>query len=1401
MPFRSPFCGVLLSGIALAQSLSAATITADFTSASTVPLTASSYTATGNAVDFSLGFAPARGTSLTLVNLTGIRFISGRFTNLAHGQRVHLRYGTTVYHFIADFYGGDGNDVVLQWAFRSPHAWGGNDSGQLGRGITTISAIPAAVQASGVLAGKIPVAVSAGEGHSLALCSDGTLVAWGLNNAGQLGNRSYINSSVPVAVSTIGAIGSKTVVAVAAGAFHSLALLSDGTVAAWGDNNNGQLGIGSQQSQSNPTAVVTNGALAGKSVVAIAAGDSHSLALCSDGTLVAWGMNWDGQLGIGTTSNGSSVPVTVQAAGFSGRLIRSISAGASHSLAVTTDGRIAVWGSDTSGQLGNGSFGGSSSSPGLLTTLSGANAAICGGVHTLANTSQLSAFAWGNNSDGQLGNSTFASSDFPVSVTTSGALSGKSVSRLAAGRSHSLALCTDGTLTAWGSNIQGQVGNNSSSDRNSPIAISALGTLSGKTPVAIAAGARHSLAIAAENVSLLADDASLVTLTASEGTWFSPFTSGHRDYSITAPTTTSSISFTPRASNPSATVRINGNIVAAGATSPPLPLAFGGNSLSIAVTAADGITVGTYTFFVTRAQPSTDTRLSALTISTGALSPGFSQNAGAYRAELPEQTTSLTLSATTTEPNATVTVNGSALTSGATTPPIPLAFGENRIFIRVTAQDGITIRTTTLIAFRAVPPASQLTALDAAPFILSPGFHPARTAYAIAVPFGTTAISLAPGSLPEGALTVQGAPIAHGETPPPIPLSPGLNIITLRTTSPGGYATDYEIRVVRPTEIDFTFTSANQTAAEFPLFDATGLSARLSLGFSPPAGTSLTVLSLTGISRTAGRFENIAQGQPITLKHGGTAHAFIADYAGGDGNDLVLHPADRQLYTWGTNSWGQLGIGNNTDTATATPVITTGILAGKSVIKATIGGAHTVAHTADGTLAAWGQNSLFQLGTGNNIGRNFPVAVLPQPALSGTTIATASGGSYTLALSLGGTLAAWGNNSNGQFGNGGTSSSSLAVPISTSGVLAGKSITSFSASSSHVLALCQDGTLAAWGANSSGQLGNGTTNTSSTLPVLVDTSGLLRGKTVVQIATDFSRSFALCSDGTLASWGSNTSGELGNGGTTNTTLPTPVVTSGVLAGKSIVQIAAGGGVAYALCSDGTLAGWGYNFFGQIGDGTKINRPEPVLIPSTGALSGKSIAAVLVKSGITLLTCTDGSRVKFSNDTAPTVFETTGIPADRSIVAFDTSGGHTAAIAAAASIPDASEYDLWLNRFPPLTDPSPLADSDADGIGNIIESALGGDPSTNSADILPSAVRNGSQLTFSFHRREDALTESVLSFQFSTDLRAWEEIDLNNPSDPRLTLGPTTPQGLRPVSITLPAPASGSFFSRVKVSRM
>ncbi|MCY1080726.1 RCC1 domain-containing protein [Archangium lansingense] len=345
-------------------------------------------------------------------------------------------------------------------------AWGNNDFGQLGDGSTTDRFLPVQVQAPSEIK-----TMDGGLSHSLAVLSDGTVLAWGRNAQGQLGNGSTTDSLLPQHVQ-----GLSAVTAVSAGLFdHSLAVHSNGTVSAWGENNNGQVGDGSMINRLTPVQVQGL-----TSAVAVSAGGSHSLALLSDGTAWAWGSNSVGQRADGSFRE---QPVPMQLDGLSN--VVAVAAGGYHSLALRSDGTVWGWGQNNHGQLGNGT----TSEISTLVQVQGLNNVIAiatGPLHSLAVHSNGTVWAWGNNSCGQLGDGTTSSRLTPVQVQ--GLSDAKAV---AAGHLHSLVRLSDGYIKAWGYNFFGQLGDGTITSRSMPgYAVNWVWQ-----SVAIAAGDNHSMAI------------------------------------------------------------------------------------------------------------------------------------------------------------------------------------------------------------------------------------------------------------------------------------------------------------------------------------------------------------------------------------------------------------------------------------------------------------------------------------------------------------------------------------------------------------------------------------------------------------------------------------------------------------------------------------------------------------------------------------------------------------------------------------------------------------------------------------------------------------------------------------------------------------------------------------------
>jgi len=321
----------------------------------------------------------------------------------------------------------------------------------------------------------------AGWDFSLAMQSDGSLWAWGSNWTGQLGDGTTTSSHNPVRIMD-------NVIAVSANFYQSLAITADGGLWAWGRNENGQLGDGTTTDRHSPVrvlenvvamsmgsrhvlAITTDDSLWGleergqhnngrdfvrimENVLAVSAGSYYSLVLTTDGGLWAWGRNWHGELGDGTTEQRNN-PVRVK------EDVVAISAGFHHSLAITADGGLWAWGLNDEGQLGDGTTTDRYSPIRIMENVVATSAGV---NHSWAITADGGLWAWGRNGHSQLGDGTTIDRHSPIRVM-------ENVLAISSGHGHSLALTTDGGLWAWGRNNAHQLGDGTNIDRLSPVRV------------------------------------------------------------------------------------------------------------------------------------------------------------------------------------------------------------------------------------------------------------------------------------------------------------------------------------------------------------------------------------------------------------------------------------------------------------------------------------------------------------------------------------------------------------------------------------------------------------------------------------------------------------------------------------------------------------------------------------------------------------------------------------------------------------------------------------------------------------------------------------------------------------------------------------------------------------------
>ncbi|MCE9671023.1 chromosome condensation regulator RCC1 [Myxococcus stipitatus] len=335
------------------------------------------------------------------------------------------------------------------------YVWGRNLSGQLGLGpgVPTGQKTPQPVPGLEDMA-----AIAFNQSFSMALGSDGSVWTWGANDEGQLGLGTPPVEGEPHTPDVAQRDSAERIqgitgaVAVAPGFEHALVLMEDGTVRAFGNNEAGQLGDGTFESRDYP---VTVAGLTG--VVKVMAGSAHSLALRGDGTVWAWGRNTYGNLGTGTTST-TGRPTAAEVPGL--KDVVDIANGRDHVLAVHSDGTVSSWGLGVSGQLGRGTTT-TSATPEKVPGITQARAAFANGNYGFIRLVDGSLMSWGQNGNGQLGDGSQTQRTQPV-------VAGSAVKPLAGmgmGATHVIAVRADGTVYAWGWNLEGSLGPDAVIDR------------------------------------------------------------------------------------------------------------------------------------------------------------------------------------------------------------------------------------------------------------------------------------------------------------------------------------------------------------------------------------------------------------------------------------------------------------------------------------------------------------------------------------------------------------------------------------------------------------------------------------------------------------------------------------------------------------------------------------------------------------------------------------------------------------------------------------------------------------------------------------------------------------------------------------------------------------------------
>ena len=730
-------------------------------------------------------------------------------------------------------------------------------------------------------------------------------------------------------------------------------------------------------------------ALAGPGAQQVVGGEAHTCTLTDTDEVWCWGSNGSGQLGDGTTTQ-RTTPVAVT--GLSGST--ALAAGGAHTCALTATGGVWCWGLNSSGQLGDGTTANKNTPVEVRDVagtgaLSGVKALVAGGAHTCALTDTGEVWCWGANNSGQLGDSSTANKNTPVAVS---GLSG--VTALAAGQSHTCALLADKTVRCWGANNSGQLGDGTTANKNTPVAVkdvAGTGTLSSVT--ALAAGAEHTCA-------LLADD--------SAQCW------GRND-SGQLGNGTNLDSWTPvvvknrEGTDPLYPVIgiVLGSFHSCALLADTDVQCWGNNASG---QLGDGTTVSKNTPVATRNRDDSDDLFWIVALAAGGSHTCGVTDTGAVWCWGDNANGQLGDGSTT---NSSVPV--------VTRPPCTLGLGGT---LNGTTTPGTTAQ------------------------VAAGGKHTCALTNGAAWCWGRNTS----GQLGNGSTSRSNTPVAvSGLGSGVMALAAGYNqscaLLTDKTvkcwgTNKPGFVRGPSTPVAVSGLVDVKSLTVGQyhacalTNTGAPLCWGRNDGGQLGNGTTTESATPVAVTGLSGVTALA---------------------------AGGQHTCALL--TDTTVRCWGSNYYGQLGNGTTTPGATPTPVAVTGL---SDVMALTAGYSHTCALLRDQTVKCWGGNDWGQLGDASNTDSNTPV---PVASLTGVA-AVSAGRIHTCAVLADTRVQCWGYNAQGQLGDGTKTSSNLPVPArNQAGTADLTGVTEVSAGGDHTCSRLSTGVVWCWGDNADGQLG------------------------------------------------------------------------------------------------------------------------------------------------------------------------------------------------------------------------------------------------------------------------------------------------------------------------------------------